>query len=112
MIQSGQVTVEEGARLLEALKGKKHPEEPGPGSRGKEPQQLHIRVTDLETGRQKIDVRMPWSLINVGMSMGARFAREEVKVEDLVEAVQAGAVGKIMDVVDQEDGERVEVFVE
>jgi hypothetical protein len=55
---------------------------------------------------------MPWSLVNVGINMGARFARDEVKVEDFVEAVQAGAEGKIMDLVDEEDGERIEVFVE
>ena len=112
MIQSGQVTAEEGARLLEAIKGKKHLGESGPGSRVKGLQQIRIQVTDLETGRQKIDVRMPWNLINVGISMGARFARKEVEVNDFVEAIQADTEGKIMDVVDEEGGERVEVFVE
>jgi hypothetical protein len=114
MIRSGQITADEGARLLEALKEKEDrlPEEPRLGSRAKEPSQFRIRVTDLETGRQKVDMRMPWSLVNVGINMGARFARDEVKVEDFVEAVQAGAEGKIMDLVDEEDGERIEVFVE
>lgn len=113
MIQSGQITAEEGARLLEALKEDRPPtEEPRHGNRGKGPRQFRIRVTDLETGRQKIDMRMPWSLVNVGINMGARFAREEIQVEDFVEAVQASAVGKIMDVVDEEDSERVEIFVE
>ena len=55
---------------------------------------------------------MPWSLISVGVEMGARFAREEIKLEDFLEAIQAGAEGKIMDVVDEEDNERVEIFVE
>jgi hypothetical protein len=73
---------------------------------------FRVRVTDLETGRQKVDVRMPWSLVNVGLNMGARFAREEIKVAEFAEAIQAGAEGKIMDVVDEEDGERVEIFVE
>ncbi len=111
MIQSGQVTAEEGARLLEALREGPN-EETLTGGRGKEPSQLRIRVTDLETGRQKIDVRMPWSLVNVGINMGAHLAREEIKAEDFIEAIQAGAEGKIMDVVDEEDGERVEIFVE
>jgi len=113
MIQSGQITADEGARLLEALKKEGRPkEEPRPGSRGKMPSYLRVRVTDLETGRQKIDMRMPWSLVNVGINMGARFAREEIKVDDFVEAIQAGAEGKIVDVVDEEDSERVEIFVE
>lgn len=114
MIQSGQITADEGARLLEALalKEKDRPQKRHPESRGKGPRQFRLRVTDLETGQEKIDMRMPWSLVNVGISMGARFAREEIKVDEFAEAIQAGAEGKIMDVVDEEDGERVEIFVE
>ena len=113
MVQSGQITVDEGARLLEALREDDRPKEGAqPESRGKGPRQFRIRVTDLETGRQKVDMRMPWSLVNVGIDMGARFAREEIWMEDFIAAIQAGAEGKIMDVVDEEDGERVEIFVE
>ncbi len=113
MIQGGQITAEEGARLLEALKEEDQPkEETRSEGRGKGPRQFRIRVTDLETGRQKVDMRMPWSLVNVGVNMGARFAREEIEVGDFVEAIQAGANGKIIDVVDEEDNERVEIFVE
>jgi hypothetical protein len=112
MIQSGQITAEEGARLLDALRQTPSAGADQPGDRRKTPRQLYIRVTDLETGRQKVDMRMPWSLVNVGVGMGARFTREEIRVEDFVEAVQAGADGKIIDVIDEEDGERVEVFVE
>ena len=111
MIQNGQINAEEGARLLEALKD--HPqEEHRSEGRRQGPQLFRIRVTDLETGRQKVDVRMPWSLVNVGLNMGARFARAEIKMEDFVETLQTGAAGKIMDVVDEEDNERVEIFVE
>jgi hypothetical protein len=110
MIQSGQVTAEEGIRLLEALEDR--PPEARPSGRVKGPSQLRVRVTDLQSGRQKIDMAMPWRLVNVGLNMGARFARDEIQVEELVEAVQAGAEGKIVDVVDVEDGERIEIFVE
>jgi len=112
MIHSGQVTAEEGARLLEILGEDRPRKDTQPESRGKGPRQFHIRVTDLETGRQKIDLRLPWRLVNVGINMGARFAREEIRAEDFIEAIQAGAEGKIIDVVDEEDSERVEIFVE
>jgi hypothetical protein len=46
------------------------------------------------------------------MKMGARFAGNEIKLEDFMEAVQAGAAGKIVEVLDEEDNERVEIFVE
>lgn len=113
MIQSGQITADEGARLLEALKEKARPQEKHLSeSRGKGPRLFRIRVTDLETGREKVNMRMPWSLVNVGVNMGARFARDEIKVSEFTEAIQAGAEGRIMDVVDKEAGERVEIFVE
>jgi hypothetical protein len=117
MIQSGQVTADEGARLLEALKERDRPaEEPKPPSREMGTRLFRIRVTDLQTGRQKVDMTMPWSLISVGVNMGARFARKEIAasltVDEFAEAIQDGAEGKIMDVVDEEEQERVEIFVE
>jgi len=107
MIQGGQITVNEGNRLLEALKGKG-----GAGSREKGPQQLRILVTDLETGQQKADICIPWSLVNVGVGMGACFARKEINGEEFTKAIQSGVLGKVMDIVDEEENERVEIFVE
>jgi hypothetical protein len=113
MVESGRITAEEGARLLEALREEARPQEEAQvGGQEPEPNQLRIQVTDLETGRQKIDMRLPWGLVNVGLNMGARFARDEIQVKDFIEAVQAGATGKIVDVVDEESHERVEIFVE
>jgi hypothetical protein len=114
MVRNGQIAAEEGARLLEALRAESNPkpEKKIPDNQEKGATQLHIRVTDLKTGRQKIDMRMPWSLVNVGVNMGARFARKEIETRDFIEAIQGGAKGKIMDVVDEEDSERVEIFVE
>lgn len=110
LIQSGQVTAEEGAQMLAALSDE--PTAPEPSARARQPRQLRIRVTDLNTGRQTVNINLPWNLVNVGMKMGARFARDEVKLEDFTEAIQAGAEGKIMDVIDESSNERVEIFVE
>jgi len=113
MIESGQVTAGEGAQLLEALKGEgRREEERRLDSRGREPRRLRIRVTDLETGRHKVNINLPWSLVNVGTKMGAHFAPAEINLEEVLEAIRAGAEGKIVDVEDVEDNERVEIFVE
>lgn len=113
MVQSGQINAEEGAKLLDALK--QH-EEPRPGTtstdRTQQPRRLRVRVSDLETGRNKVNIDLPWNLINVGMHMGARFAPEEIDLEEVMQALQAGTEGKIVDVEDAEDNERVEIFVE
>jgi hypothetical protein len=46
--------------------------------------------------------------------MGARFAPEieGEKLEGILDAVRSGQIGKVMDITDEEDGERVEIFVE
>jgi len=113
MVQSGQISAEEGAKLLEALKQQTQPS-PGPASvdRTKQPRRLRVRVSDLETGRNKVNIDLPWNLINVGMHMGARFAPEEIDLEEVMQALQSGTEGKIVDVEDAEDNERVEIFVE
>lgn len=117
MIQSAQITADEGARLLEALKEKGRPaEEPKPYNRDMGARLFRIQVTDLGTGRQKVNMTLPWSLVSVGVNMGARFARKEIDasltVDEFAEAIRAGAEGKIMDMVDEEKQERVEIFVE
>jgi hypothetical protein len=46
--------------------------------------------------------------------MGARFAPEleGMDVNDILEQIKEGAQGKIVEVEDLEDGERVEIYVE
>ncbi|RMF29968.1 MAG: hypothetical protein D6759_12855 [Chloroflexi bacterium] len=113
MIESGQITAEEGAQLLEALREEdRRREKRWPGGRGRKPRWFRVRVTDLDTGRSKVNINLPWGLINVGLRMGARFAPNDIDLEEVMEAIRSGAEGKIVDVVDEEDGERVEIFVE
>ncbi len=115
MIEEGKITAEEGAKLLAALaaggKAETLRREAG-GSAG--PKQFRVRVTDLTTGRNKVNINIPMSLVNVGLKMGARFAPEVegINFDEVMAAVKSGSQGKIVDVVDEEDGERVEIYVE
>ena len=71
-------------------------------------------MTDTATGRNKVNVNIPMGLVNVGIRMGAKFAPELEGSEynSIMEAIRSGQQGKIMDILDEEDGERVELFVE
>lgn len=111
MIENGQITAEEGAKLMEALDKADAPPKGTPGGR---PRWFRVRVTDLDTGRQRVNVNIPLGLVDVGIKMGARFAPEVegVDLQQIMAAVKSGTLGKVIDVVDEEDGERVEVFVE
>ena len=112
MIEEGKISAEEGAKLLQALGAKSDRRKTGPV--GGEPRWFRVRVTDLDTGRNKVNVNIPMGLVNVGIKMGARFAPnvEGLNYEEISEAIKSGAQGKIIDVVDEEDGERVEIFIE
>jgi hypothetical protein len=114
MIEEGKISAEEGAKLLAALaagsKADVARREPAGGSA----KQFRVRVTDLASGRNKVNINIPMSLVNVGLKMGARFAPdiEGINFDEIVTAIKSGSQGKIVDVVDDEDGERVEIYVE
>ena len=113
MIEEGKISAEEGAKLLAALSAGSKVEAKREGS-GPSPKQFRVRVTDLATGRNKVNINIPMSLVNVGIKMGARFAPdiEGIDFDEIVTAIKSGSQGKIVDVVDEEDGERVEIYVE
>ena len=71
-------------------------------------------MTDTDTGRTRVNIRLPLGMVNAGLRMGMRFSPEVEGLDAarLVEALASGETGKIVDVVDDEDGERVEVYIE
>ncbi len=119
MVENRQITADEGARLLTALEDKAGngdlpvpPPKPSPGTRGR---WLHVRVTDLKSGKRKVNVNIPLGLVDVGLKMGAKFAPaglEGLDMEQIMVAIKSGGEGKIVDVEDEEESEHVEVFVE
>lgn len=113
MIAEGKITAEDGAQLLKALQNASS-KATATAARVEEPRYLRVRVTSTVTGQVKANINIPMSLINVGLRMGARFAPdlEGLDFEEVMEAIRHGQRGKIIDVEDEEDGERVEIFVE
>jgi hypothetical protein len=114
MIEEGKINAEEGAKLLAALaESRRTPTPPASPSLG-DARWFRVRVTDLATGKTKVNVNIPMGLVNVAIKMGARFAPglEADQMEMIAEALKSGAMGKIVDATDEEDGEHVEIFVE
>jgi len=112
MLEEGKLSAEEAARLLKAL-GKAKPERRGPAPTS-EAKWLRVRVTDLKSGRASVNVNLPMSLVNVGLKLGAQFVpdTEGIDFRQIQEALRAGLTGKIVDVEDAEEGQRVEIYVE
>lgn len=111
MISEKQITAEEGARLLEALRTS----EGTPGrDEARGARWLRVKVTDRHSGRVKLNVTIPVGLVDVGMKMGARFAPEidGMDVQAIQSAIRNGVQGRILSFDDEDDLERVEIFVE
>jgi hypothetical protein len=119
MIEEGKINADEGAKLLAALSEPRRgmptpPRPPSPPGMGGGARWLRIRVTDTKTGRSKASVQIPLALVDAGLKIGAHFAPEVegVDMTNVMEALRMGVTGKIIDVVDEEDGEHVEIYVE
>ncbi len=104
-LSAGQISAEEAARLLHA---------PAPGEARAGARWLHIRVTDLATGRARVNVNLPLSWVEIGMKIGARHEPRLAEIDwpSVVAQVQAGAAGRLLEVEDLDDNERVEIFVD
>lgn len=116
MVQEGKISAEEAIQLIEALDFRPDiPEPPTPptpprgGARW-----LRVRVTDTNTGRVRVNVRLPINVVSAGLKMGAKFSPEVegLDMDMLMSFIRSGEVGQVVDVYDEEDGEHVEVFVE
>jgi len=123
MLQEGKINADQAARLLEALETAsgaargvpKPPPAPkpsyGPIGGGR---WMRVRVTDMNSGKTRVNIRLPLNLVSSGIKMGMRFAPEVEGLDPdaLMDWVRSGEVGQIVDVYDDEDGEHVEVFIE
>ena len=117
MLQEGKISANEAAILLESLDSgskKKVDKKQSEESRKAEGKFFRVSITDTTTGKSRANIRMPLSVMGIGMRFGAHFAPQidGVESEQLMDAIRNGQVGKIIDVFDDDDGEHVEIYIE
>lgn len=104
-VAAGQMTAEEAIRQLasppaapDRLKGR----------------WLRIRVTRLSTGKGVVSVNLPLAWVEIGMQIGARYESRLAGVDwrEVVDLVKSGADGRLVEVENLEDDERIEITVE
>jgi hypothetical protein len=120
MLQDGVINAEQAAKLLETLaEGNSEPkgalskaEELEGGKRGGK--YFRVRVTDTDSGKTRVNIRLPIGLVGAGLKMGMKFNPEIEGIDagTLQNLLSSGEIGQIVDVFDEEDGEHVEVFIE
>ena len=120
MVQEGKITPEMAAELLRTLDGSsaksardESAEEtpPIPGGSGRF---FRIRITDMDSDRTRVNVRLPLGMVNAGIRMGMRFSPEVEGIDTakLAEALASGKTGRIMDIYDDEENEHVEIYID
>ena len=110
MIQDEKISPADGAKLLEALtKGAGGAS--GSAGTSTEGRYMRVRVTNLITGKNKVSVNLPLSLVDAGLSIASNFV-PEVPGAEVTKAIKEGLTGKIVEVTDEEDQELVEIYID
>ncbi|HRQ41739.1 MAG TPA: hypothetical protein PLD25_27780 [Chloroflexota bacterium] len=127
LLANGKITADEAAQLLSQpaapvveetavpdVKLLKEEEALKASNGGKKPGWLHVRVRDLESGRNKVTVNIPLGMVKYGMKIGGRFSPELNGLDwnELETMMNDMESGLLVDVQDEEGGEHVQVFVD
>jgi hypothetical protein len=114
MLQDNKISADEASRLLAALDEPQTTTAVTGGAKW-----IRVRVFDLDSGKAKVNVNLPITLIDVALNIGMKFIPPEamgqasgVDIQQLMGAIKHGAVGKLVEVEDEDEGYRVEVIVE
>lgn len=116
MVAEGKLTPEQGDELLAALDAQtsqtvevEMDESLGEAT----PRWFRVQVTDLHTGKTRVNVRIPLKLVRLGSRLGARFVPQidGVPLDEFLRALTEEKVGRIVEVDDDESGERVVVEI-
>ena len=109
MVESGQVPVEEAVGLMSSVHTPTVAAQPADALRW-----LRIRVSNLETGKGKVNVNIPLSWVKFGLALGSGFVPEleDVDIDEMMTALNQDTEGHIIQVEDAEDNQRVEIYIE
>ncbi len=113
MVEEGKINAQEAMELMNALEGNQENI-----TLKNDAKWLKVRVRTRDD-KDKVNVNIPISLVDVGLRLATAYAPDlkksdfnKIDVESIIEAVQNGAVGKIVDVEDEENQTKVKVYVE
>ncbi len=131
MLATGKITSEEAADMLNNPAGSEIPEPkaapappqatkqvaptPAPTPKtGNTPNWFRVRVTNLETGKNKVSVNIPLRMLRLGLKIGGRFAPElkDIDWQEMDSLMHDLEESLLVEVIDEEDNEHVRVYVE
>jgi hypothetical protein len=104
-VERGELDSATAARMISGEKER-------PGSR--DSQFLVVRVNRLHDQQPRVNVRIPLQWVELGLSLGARYAPEldELDFQQIIEGIHEVSEGTIVEVEDIEDDQHVVVCIE
>ncbi len=125
MVESGKITAEEGAKLIEAIERQEKAEtvetsvveETSNFEKDLKGKLLKIRITDIETNEVKINLSFPLKFARFAKAMvphmeKLRLEKEGINLEEILDSIGSVTEGKIVDIEDKANGHRIEVWIE
>ncbi len=118
LLEEKKISAEEAAELLEALEETeevgRESREPEVAERGRA---LKIKVTDKGTGKLRVNVAIPLRLAKFARMLVPSFEKYDIDthgidIEGILEAIDSGIVGKILEVDDEANNQHVEIWIE
>lgn len=120
MIEEGKLTADEGLALLESLQDDSDSAplllqtQPDPGRKRK----LRIKISDAPTGKTKLNIAIPVGLVKLLPALipaGVKKKAGDLDFDQLLDDLFDGLVStdpseKLLDLVDDADGDRVQVY--
>jgi transcription antitermination factor NusG len=113
MVEEGKINTSEATELLDALEGNQVEITPKTHAKW-----LKIRVNTMDDN-PKVNVNIPISLVEVGLKLAKKFdpkleeaGLDQIDLDEIIEAVKNGTEGKIVDVEDEENQTKVQIYVE
>lgn len=81
---------------------------------GPEPSWFRVRVSNLETGKNRVTVNIPVRMMKFGLKIGSRFSPEigDLDWNELTGMMKDMKTGMLVDVQDEESNEHVQVYLD
>jgi len=117
MVEAGQISAAQAAQLLDALvMQQSQANQRIERTERLQSHTIRIWITDMTTRRQKIKLTatLPVYLLSVSLRMLSRLAPhlDNNTIQHILETIERGNTGRVLDVQDLEEGKRLEIFVE
>lgn len=114
MIEDGKISAAEGASMLCCGEDPSSPKPSEQPNIVQTPRWIRVMVTDLTSGKTRVNVKLPANLMSTGVKMGAHLSADmhELNMQQINDYIRRGVTGQVMEVVDDDEGEKVAIYLE